>query len=72
MGGGGEWVWLKELCMGTKAGGCQGGNASPSHLKEEIWTPGLVLEVGEERSHHQHTLQEQQPPEEGTGRNPKG
>lgn len=36
MGGGGEWGWLKELCMGTKAGDVREGTPLPSHLKEGI------------------------------------
>lgn len=36
MGGGGEWVWLKELGMGTKAGDAREGMPLPSHLQEEI------------------------------------
>ena len=29
-------VWLKELCVGTEAGGCQGENASSQPSKEDI------------------------------------
>lgn len=68
----------KRAGHGHQGWGCQGGNASPQPpTGRDLKSPGFVVlggGGGEEktRPHHQHTLQEQQPLEEGIGRNPKG
>lgn len=74
MGGGREWVWLKERCVGAKAGGVRAGMPLSSHLQGENWTPGRVLleAGGREAPPPAQFAKNSNPLRKGLGRNPKG
>lgn len=68
------WVWLKELCVGAEAGGCQGENASSQPPKgsdlglQALFCPGSGRG---EAPPPAHTVKNSSPLK-GLGSNPEG